>query len=1308
MKMEKEITLLTGTICVTSEARQVDQGLSFHKGDVLTVISHNKEDQLCIVSGVDGSIGEVPISYLLHRPSILLQPMNYYHENVTREEAESLLTEDGQFLVRPSCNNNSLYSIAVNSDGVVKHYLVAMCDRKLTIDGKKYFQSLPYLIEFYQSAIDTPNELVPQLYHPLNPKGSLKHHVDTISMEQCWGLSDDDIEIVELIGRGEFGDVHAGVYRGLQIAVKTLSHEEDQTTDKYGFLQEAAVMTHLRHKNLVQLVGVVFKSSSLQMIVLELMSRGSLKKYLSSRGRSVISQLELLHYARNICEGMLYLCKRGFVHRDLALRNVLVNGNGEAKISDFGMSRKADIHIPHEGGKFPVKWTAPEALKESLFSEKSDVWSFGVCLWEVYSFGRVPYPSILSDNVLEQLEDGYMMDPPEGCPDGIYDIMTECWALDPQLRPNFYILNKLLAKSFGESRTPYSSPIPARRALANIKEVEKLINSSIASEVYHDAPITHIAMLYLANLIFVGPKGSGKTSLIRRLQGDQFRLTEPSTHLYTLPDDFCELIINKPWIPNGNALNYENELTRCIIEHLLKHIKTQLPQQEETAFLLPISRDRSATFTYGPPLPPRPNHHLSMLIEDSHFTPTISFSGSQPEGLNRTPPTSPVTKQRSIRKRFSFSNIFSTRKSSNDNSSKKPKQFHNVQEPHSSPRHIQVVSSPTHRITSDTPPDTPDSFVSAIPESIEERLKEKLKDCVGGVLPPEIYGRLVDWPGNMLPVFPRSCLLNKSSIIIAVINTSSNDDAQIHQLVAEVNAVFQQSSSSSSSSSPSIVLIGTHTDKTLGTNAKQYLDRTRKALQESRCGQYLAKGHFLFSNSSVLDQSIMDGIKTSIIDIVKTKCSYNIPLKWMRCVRRVQSISKSGRHMLSLEEMKGIVKDVCEEGEEELVIKFLHDCHVILYFSHVTSFENIVITDPKWFIEKFCALFSLGHPSTTVPTHLSHDHHLLLSQGSLTQNLLDHVWGKLPKSTHQELILLMHQLELIGLRGTGSRPISPWESEQSLSPHNSPPPSTITSIIIPDVVQECLPNDIAEPPVSLEPLYFRYSTGYVPCGIISRLVIRCIQSYPECTMLYSNGSCYTIDSTTVLLIQTLSDGTKITLQPSHHSTSQPSPSSSSSSYSLLPTSDVAMSTFMFLQAALTDIINTWLSHSVTFNVSIRCTCDSSKPHYMVLHNTDSILHEKFIECESGTRVAVPELAKPWFGQDITLHDDSVDDEFVSINDLKILSENIQDKDSENMMDWANERTASFLDLISCLENIGRNDVADTLIDARMKTSSIAL
>lgn len=377
----------------------------------------------------DGAGGEVKVNH-----------MPWFHGKISREVAEKLLSprKDGLFLVRESTNFPGDYTLCVCFETRVEHYRIIFQDDKITIDEEEYFENLTKLVEHYQEDADG---LCTSLGCPLPREGGgVAYSVDKTAFEQAgWTIKREDVTLQEKIGKGEFGDVRLGHYRGQKVAVKELIKDTSIATQN--FLGEAKVMTSLQHENLVRLLGLVIEDSakgslrSKIFLVTEFMGKGSLLEYLRSRGRQYVTKKDQIGFAFDTSCGMAYLESRHVVHRDLAARNVLLSDEGKAKVADFGLASTDGATI--DSGKLPIKWTAPEALRHSQFSNKSDMWSFGILLWEIYSFGRVPYPRIPLGDVVKHVEKGYQMEAPEGCPAQVYTIMKDAWELEPDRRPTF-------------------------------------------------------------------------------------------------------------------------------------------------------------------------------------------------------------------------------------------------------------------------------------------------------------------------------------------------------------------------------------------------------------------------------------------------------------------------------------------------------------------------------------------------------------------------------------------------------------------------------------------------------------------------------------------------------------------------------------------------------------------------------------------------------------------------------------------------------------------------------------------------------
>uniref|UniRef100_A0A8D1A5Y9 Tyrosine-protein kinase n=1 Tax=Sus scrofa TaxID=9823 RepID=A0A8D1A5Y9_PIG len=254
-----------------------------------------------------------------------------------------------------------------------------------------------------------------------------------------WALSHEDLVLGEQIGRGNFGEVFSGRLRADNTLVAVKSCRETLPPDlKAKFLQEARILKQYSHPNIVRLIGVCTQKQPIY-IVMELVQGGDFLTFLRTEGAR-LRMKTLLQMVGDAAAGMEYLESKCCIHRDLAARNCLVTEKNVLKISDFGMSREeADGVYAASGGlrQVPVKWTAPEALNYGRYSSESDVWSFGILLWEAFSLGASPYPSLSNQQTREFVEKGGRLPCPELCPDAVFRLMEQCWAYEPGQRPNF-------------------------------------------------------------------------------------------------------------------------------------------------------------------------------------------------------------------------------------------------------------------------------------------------------------------------------------------------------------------------------------------------------------------------------------------------------------------------------------------------------------------------------------------------------------------------------------------------------------------------------------------------------------------------------------------------------------------------------------------------------------------------------------------------------------------------------------------------------------------------------------------------------
>ncbi|KAM9789523.1 ephrin type-A receptor 3-like [Neosynchiropus ocellatus] len=263
-----------------------------------------------------------------------------------------------------------------------------------------------------------------------------------------------NIRIERVIGAGEFGEVCSGRLRvqgkrEIYVAIKSLKagYSDKQRRD---FLSEASIMGQFDHPNIIRLEGVVTKCKPV-MIITEFMENGSLDTFLKKHDGQ-FTVIQLVGMLRGIASGMKYLSDMSYVHRDLAARNILVNSNLVCKVSDFGLSRvledDPEAAYTTRGGKIPIRWTAPEAIAYRKFTSASDVWSYGIVMWEVISYGERPYWEMSNQDVIKAIDEGYRLPAPMDCPVVLHQLMLDCWEKGRSERPKFgqivTILDKLI------------------------------------------------------------------------------------------------------------------------------------------------------------------------------------------------------------------------------------------------------------------------------------------------------------------------------------------------------------------------------------------------------------------------------------------------------------------------------------------------------------------------------------------------------------------------------------------------------------------------------------------------------------------------------------------------------------------------------------------------------------------------------------------------------------------------------------------------------------------------------------------------
>ncbi|XP_034194422.2 protein kinase receptor Ret oncogene isoform X2 [Osmia lignaria lignaria] len=298
-----------------------------------------------------------------------------------------------------------------------------------------------------------------------------------------WEFPRSRLSIEQVLGEGEFGRVLrakaidiAGIAGPTTVAVKTLK-ENACASELADLLSEYQLLKEAQHSNVIRLLGACTTPGAPVYLIIEFAEFGSLRNYLrrsrhlESEGRIAgcpslsildtvstaaytVTPRDILSFAWQISKGMTYLADIKLVHRDLAARNVLLAAEKVCKISDFGLTRDVyedDAYLKRSKGRVPVKWMAPESLADHVYTSKSDVWSFGVLLWELVTLGASPYPGVDVHNLYNLLKAGYRMERPANCSQQLYKLMVSCWHQEPGMRPSFKELTSQWEKMLEDS-----------------------------------------------------------------------------------------------------------------------------------------------------------------------------------------------------------------------------------------------------------------------------------------------------------------------------------------------------------------------------------------------------------------------------------------------------------------------------------------------------------------------------------------------------------------------------------------------------------------------------------------------------------------------------------------------------------------------------------------------------------------------------------------------------------------------------------------------------------------------------------------
>ena len=731
---------------------------------------------------------------------------------------------------------------------------------------------------------------------------------------------------------------------------------------------------------------------------------------------------------------------------------------------------------------------------------------------------------------------------------------------------------------------------------------------------YREAPKSRKVSIFLASILMLGPVGSGKTSFVRSLKGEPFRIHEPASVAVALEVILSKMKDHLDWTVAGEVLSFDEQLAQLMVDDILNSSSGQLA----------LSSNSCTQSTEN------------LTVPDDEVFEEVAFRRRS----TSTPSRPNLSKPKMKKFLSSFKRQKKTEKAERPKSSITPSR--------GAPK-VTILSDHNKGHTLMGIPSSPPHFIS---ETIIGKVVNGLECRMRNACPTATYARIIDCPGVRSLCLLKPLLVSSTSLSLLLFDISldpyhvyaqsempsarespgcmTGHSIYLDHVLNELAEICLHQPHSELQTGSRIVLIGTHCDKISSSIANHRLSIVAKAIQESPFKQYVVAAKFVVSSSSILERSNFDEIKRFLIDLTHKLCKHQIPLRWLTVIPKIKQLEKQRQYFITLDQLREISSKSSEAEDDDFdeLLSFLTSSHVVLHFDLVHMMRDTIVTSPSWFLRNVSTLLSLTSPqiSKHIPDELLDQ---LMSTGLLSEQLLNLVWDDVADKT--QLLNVMHKMELVCCLPTSQQRTGSDSSDIGVD-------STKSQIYVPALVEEEAPSyinfDLSA--AEIRPLYFRFKSNYVPLGLYHRLIARCILTYPQNVKLYHSSACFMVDKNCMLTLSIKENLISLMLHDTMKKISICSIDSPPvrGTQSATLTNDICLAVLMFVQAAIMDIIHQWIPQ-LDFDVCVPCHCmasnSSSKTHYVILNDSEEWMEAGVLICELGSQFLPLSGITRWFG-----------------------------------------------------------------------------